>query len=77
MTAASERVGRIAIRCQTEFADAYLRLVARGYRVHWTDLRMTLEGYPAAGPVRGDASCRTGRSRLPRVTAQLPPDSCQ
>jgi GNAT superfamily N-acetyltransferase len=45
-TAASERVGRIAIRCQTEYADAYLRLIAAGYRVHWTDLRMVLQDYP-------------------------------
>jgi GNAT superfamily N-acetyltransferase len=43
--AAGERVGRIAIRCQTEFVTAYQRLVARGYRVHWTDLRMLLAGY--------------------------------
>ena len=53
MTAAGERVGRIAVRCQTEFASAYLRLVGRGYRVHWTDLRMTLESYPRRDPVRG------------------------
>jgi Acetyltransferase (GNAT) family len=45
-TAASERVGRIAIRCQTEYEDAYLRLIDAGYRVHWTDLRMILRGYP-------------------------------
>jgi GNAT superfamily N-acetyltransferase len=44
-TAAAERVSRIAVRCQSEFASAYLRLVTRGYRVHWTDLRMTLEGF--------------------------------
>ena len=51
-TAASERVGRIAIRCQTDYAEAYLRLVAAGYRVHWTDLRMLLHGFPQtpAGP---------------------------
>jgi GNAT superfamily N-acetyltransferase len=47
-TAAAERVGRIAIRCQTEYADAYLRLIAAGYRVHWTDLRMILQGFPPA-----------------------------
>jgi GNAT superfamily N-acetyltransferase len=47
-TAAAERVGRLAIRCQTDYADAYLRLIAAGYRVHWTDLRMTLRDYPAA-----------------------------
>jgi hypothetical protein len=45
-TAAGERVGRIAIRCQTDYAEAYLRLVAAGYRVHWTDLRMVLLDYP-------------------------------
>ena len=32
-TAAAERVGRIAIRCQTEYAEAYLRLVDQ--RVLW------------------------------------------
>ena len=51
--AAGERVGRIAVRCQTEFAPAYLRLVARGYRVHWTDLRMTLDGFEQHAPNRG------------------------
>jgi len=45
-TAATERVGRIAIRCQTEYEDVYLRLIGSGYRVHWTDLRMILRGYP-------------------------------
>jgi GNAT superfamily N-acetyltransferase len=41
-----ERVRRISVRCQTAYADAYLRLVGQGFRVHWTDLRMTLDGYP-------------------------------
>ena len=41
-----ERVRRVAIRCQTGFADAYLQLIAQGFRVHWTDLRMTLTGRP-------------------------------
>jgi GNAT superfamily N-acetyltransferase len=45
-TAAVERVGRIAIRCQTEYAEAYLRLISAGYRVHWTDLRMSLRELP-------------------------------
>ena len=45
-TAAAERVARIAIRCQTEYAEAYLRLVEAGYRVHWTDLRMILREFP-------------------------------
>jgi len=51
--AAAERVGRIAVRCQTEFATSYLRLVGLGYRVHWTDLRMLLEGYPQRPPCEG------------------------
>jgi len=33
------------------FDDAFRRLVARGYRVRWTDLRMTYEGYRSpSGP---------------------------
>jgi GNAT superfamily N-acetyltransferase len=51
-TAAVERVGRIAIRCQTEYAEAYLRLIGAGYRVHWTDLRMILRELPQ--PPQGD-----------------------
>ena len=39
---------RVAMRCQTGAAHAYAALVARGYRVRWTDLRMTLAGYPEA-----------------------------
>jgi predicted N-acetyltransferase YhbS len=35
---------RITLRCQTAFQSAYGALVDAGYRVHWTDLRMTLEG---------------------------------
>lgn len=52
-SAAHERVGRVAIRCQTEFTEAYLQLVRSGYRVHWTDLRMILDGYPQRGPQAG------------------------
>jgi GNAT superfamily N-acetyltransferase len=53
LTAANERVTRIAIRCQTEFADAYLRLIELGFRVHWTDLRMLLQGFPQRVPPEG------------------------
>jgi putative acetyltransferase len=38
------RAERIVIRCQTAYRDAYAALIGAGYRVHWTDLRMTLEG---------------------------------
>lgn len=46
--AAAARAGirRVAVRCQSHYAEAFRRLVARGYRVRWTDLRMTLDGYP-------------------------------
>ncbi len=47
--ASAERVARVAVRCQTEFVTAYQRLVGRGYRVHWTDLRMLLPGHPPRG----------------------------
>lgn len=52
-SAAADRVERIAVRCQSEFAGAYLRLVGLGYRVHWTDLRMLLDGYPQRRPLQG------------------------
>lgn len=53
LSAVNERVSRVAIRCQTEFAGAYLRLIDLGYRVHWTDLRMLLQGYPQRIPPEG------------------------
>jgi len=43
--AAKAGIRRIAIRCQSRYGDAFRRLIARGYRVRWTDLRMTYEGY--------------------------------
>jgi GNAT superfamily N-acetyltransferase len=48
LEAAAERhrLHRVAIRCQTGFTRDYRALVDRGYRVRWTDLRMTLDGYP-------------------------------
>lgn len=51
--AAGQRVVRVAVRCQTEFADAYLRLIGTGYRVHWTDLRMYHRDHPQRSPRRG------------------------
>lgn len=53
LSATSERVTRVAIRCQTEFSAEYLKLVQLGYRVHWTDLRMLLQGYPQRSPEHG------------------------
>jgi len=53
--AAAARAGirRVSFRCQTAYEDAYRRLIERGYRVRWTDLRMTLEGYAERIPDRG------------------------
>jgi GNAT superfamily N-acetyltransferase len=48
------RLPRVAVRCQTAFQTAYHALIDRGYRVHWTDLRMTLRGF-AEPPVREGA----------------------
>jgi len=53
ISAAQERVNRVAIRCQSEFAQAYLKLVDLGYRVHWTDLRMLLQDHPLRVPREG------------------------
>jgi GNAT superfamily N-acetyltransferase len=37
---------RVAVRCQTAYEQSYRMLMALGYRVRWTDLRMTLAGFP-------------------------------
>jgi len=42
---ASAPVHRISVRCQTAFTGAYRQLIEAGFRVHWTDLRMTLAGH--------------------------------
>jgi GNAT superfamily N-acetyltransferase len=52
--AAVARRRRVAIRCQTAHADAYRLLIDRGYRVRWTDLRMTVQEYPEARVPRGE-----------------------
>jgi GNAT superfamily N-acetyltransferase len=51
--AANAGIRRVAVRCQTKFGDAFNRLIARGYRVRWTDLRMSYEGYPERHPTSG------------------------
>lgn len=48
-----ERARRTALRCQTAFVEAYSHLIDLGYRVHWTDLRMTLSGYHELRPSSG------------------------
>jgi hypothetical protein len=42
--AATQGLSRVAVRCQTRHAELYAALIADGYRVQWTDLRMTLGG---------------------------------
>lgn len=39
------------VRCQTRHLDLYGQLVNDGWRVQWTDLRLTLEGFAEAEPV--------------------------
>jgi GNAT superfamily N-acetyltransferase len=51
--AARQGARRIGVRCQTAYPEAYRALVRRGYRVRWTDLRMTFAGFPEAVPASG------------------------
>jgi hypothetical protein len=44
---------RAAVRVQGNYESAYAAVVAAGARVRWTDLRMTLRGFPERRPVRG------------------------
>lgn len=43
--AASQNIRRLAVRCQTAYGDAYRALIKRGFRVRWSDLRMTMTGF--------------------------------
>lgn len=47
-SAALQGLGRVAVRCQTRHERLYSALITSGYRVQWTDLRMTLTGKPQA-----------------------------
>ncbi|MBK7905319.1 MAG: GNAT family N-acetyltransferase [Gemmatimonadetes bacterium] len=44
---------RCAIRAQGEYTTAFRSLIARGARVRWTDLRMSLGGFEERPPVHG------------------------
>jgi GNAT superfamily N-acetyltransferase len=44
---------RVAIRVQGQYADVYRKLMARGARVRWTDLRMAANDFPEVRP-KGD-----------------------
>jgi hypothetical protein len=47
------KLPRVSFRCQSRSLEAWHLLVDRGYRVHWTDLRMTLRGYPEPAVAEG------------------------
>jgi len=49
-SAASAATSRLSVRCQTRHAPLYAALIADGFRVHWTDLRMTLSGREEQAP---------------------------
>jgi len=55
LTALARRsaTARVAIRMQGEHRAAFTRVVGAGGRVRWTDLRMTLDGYPQVTPAHG------------------------
>jgi GNAT superfamily N-acetyltransferase len=44
---------RVAIRVQGHYGDVYRRLMARGARVRWTDLRMSVHEYAESRPANG------------------------
>lgn len=44
---------RVAVRVQSEYDEVYRSLIQRGARVRWTDLRMSLSGYPERTPRTG------------------------
>jgi GNAT superfamily N-acetyltransferase len=44
---------RVAIRVQGEYENFYRTLIREGGRVRWTDLRMSMVGFPEMRPARG------------------------
>jgi GNAT superfamily N-acetyltransferase len=44
---------RVAIRVQGQYSNIYRRLITRGARVRWTDLRMAVHDYAEAVPADG------------------------
>jgi len=44
---------RVAIRVQGQYSDVYRRLMTRGARVRWTDLRMSMHEYAESRPGNG------------------------
>lgn len=48
--AAALGLGVVAVRCQGAQRDLFAALVTDGYRVHWTDLRLTYAGHDEVAP---------------------------
>lgn len=48
--AARRRMSHVTMRCQGNQGALYGALIEAGWQVQWTDLRMTLEGYPEPEP---------------------------
>ena len=48
-------VRRVSFRMQAEYSDAYRQAIGMGMHVRWTDLRMSLEGFPDRRPDAGMA----------------------
>jgi len=44
---------RVAIRVQGQYSNVYRRLINRGARVRWTDLRMAVHDYAETAPPNG------------------------
>lgn len=51
--ATHQRLERLTLRAETAQGETFGRLVAAGYEVLWTDLRMTLAGYEEPASVGG------------------------
>ena len=51
--AARMSIRRLAVRCQTAYGAAYQSLVENGFRVRWSDLRMTMAGRAEQKPASG------------------------
>ena len=51
--AATQGIRRVAVRCQTAYRETYRALIGSGFRVRWSDLRMTMTGHHEAVPASG------------------------
>ena len=51
--ASRQAIRRLAVRCQTAYGEAYQALIGWGFRVRWSDLRMTMAGFDERRPRQG------------------------